>query len=769
MSHGFAAILIVNGGQDPPQGQWLRLCLDKVRAHTREPHHHLYVWNNNIADRSVTGLVGSLPNATLLNADPAETLVHPHAVPLQRLYERAVADGARHIVTLDSDAHPLRDDWLTGLINALDDKTVLAGIWRDELATGIEPYLHASCLCVTVDFIREHALRFDAIPDHHAGKRSDTLSTFTDQADQLGLGIHKLRRSNRNNIHHLIGGIYGDTIYHHGAGSRAEVFFWGGQWTAEADRLNRQFRDTAAALLFEHYDRYIAWLRGGQETVFILGMHRSGTSCLAGCLERCGLHLGDVNRANPHNPRGNHELRPLVQLHESVLNRLGGSWSNPPAAVAMTDAEKKTALEIIAPVLATSPAGIKEPRLLLLLDDWLNLFPSCQRIGAYRHPAAVAQSLSKRDSLSEADAARLWLRYNDALARHHRANPFPLISFDIAGVDDYAHTVACAAVALGLQPDLAGIRSFVNDELRHGARSTAPAPDVCRETFDYLESHQYRPGPFEEGIVRLSGLRAQAGSARPAVMKNVIILGAGRSGTSAVAGMLARAGYYMGDNLWPARPMNPRGFFEDRDVNHINERLIESAWRRRYKWLPRFLRPRQPGEWQRWLAAAPVGMTFRERPNLRDPIRRLTAQHPFCLKDPRFCYTLPVWLPHLTNTVFVCVFRDPASAAESIVKACRTDPDMRGYRIGFRRALRVWTLMYRHVLEHHCRHGDWLFLDYNQLMDGTAAGRLARFTGATVDATFVDASLRRAASDRRVPATARAIYRQLRALSSASE
>ena len=28
--------------------------------------------------------------------------------------------------------------------------------------------------------------------------------------------------------------------------------------------------------------------------VFVLGMHRSGTSCLAGCLEHCGLHLGDV-------------------------------------------------------------------------------------------------------------------------------------------------------------------------------------------------------------------------------------------------------------------------------------------------------------------------------------------------------------------------------------------------------------------------------------------------------------------------------------------
>ncbi len=38
--------------------------------------------------------------------------------------------------------------------------------------------------------------------------------------------------------------------------------------------------------------------------VLNLGMHRCGTSCLAGCLERCGLHLGDVRRTGRHHARG---------------------------------------------------------------------------------------------------------------------------------------------------------------------------------------------------------------------------------------------------------------------------------------------------------------------------------------------------------------------------------------------------------------------------------------------------------------------------------
>jgi len=43
--------------------------------------------------------------------------------------------------------------------------------------------------------------------------------------------------------------------------------------------------------------------------ILILGMHRSGTSCLAGCLEEAGLYLGDVNLKAGFNKKGNRENR----------------------------------------------------------------------------------------------------------------------------------------------------------------------------------------------------------------------------------------------------------------------------------------------------------------------------------------------------------------------------------------------------------------------------------------------------------------------------
>ena len=41
--------------------------------------------------------------------------------------------------------------------------------------------------------------------------------------------------------------------------------------------------------------------------VCVLGMHRSGTSCLAGSLEQQGLFLGETNTRGPFNLRGNRE------------------------------------------------------------------------------------------------------------------------------------------------------------------------------------------------------------------------------------------------------------------------------------------------------------------------------------------------------------------------------------------------------------------------------------------------------------------------------
>ena len=74
--------------------------------------------------------------------------------------------------------------------------------------------------------------------------------------------------------------------------------------------------------------------------VSIVGMHRSGTSCLAGTLEEAGLHLGNVITEAPHNAKGNRENRSIMDLHEELLVHSGGSWDRPPDRLSWSDAHR---------------------------------------------------------------------------------------------------------------------------------------------------------------------------------------------------------------------------------------------------------------------------------------------------------------------------------------------------------------------------------------------------------------------------------------------
>ncbi|HUI06645.1 MAG TPA: hypothetical protein VL486_06535 [Verrucomicrobiae bacterium] len=487
--------------------------MDKVREHSRDEPYHLYVWNNNVDDPWVAQFLAPAADATLVNRERmALVRGHPvqgslqHAMCLQRLYEAARLNGANYIVTLDTDAHPIRDGWLRELTSALNRKTVLAGVWRDELAPAIEPYVHPSCLCTTAEFIEANKLRLDYLPGDST-TRYDTLSCLTEKARQLGLNCHALRRSNRNQMHRLMGGIYGDLIYHHAAGSRRTIMFWGDRRSQELERWNQYLRDQLNVLLFAHHDRYINWLRGTQDFVFVLGMHRSGTSCLAGALEACGLFLGDVSRANPYNERGNHELPSVVTLHEEILRSNGGSWSAPPPRISVNSAQQQAIRDVAAKLSAHAPCGLKEPRMLLFVEHWLDVAGPGKMVASFRHPGAVAQSLARRDQMPEAQAHELWLRYNRRLIELHRQHGFPLLEFDLSNVDAYCATVAGAAVRLGLDPRVHRVREFVSRELDHSDAAQQPVPAVCRETYEYLMAHRYQPDPFEKLVVEMAGQR----------------------------------------------------------------------------------------------------------------------------------------------------------------------------------------------------------------------------------------------------------------------
>ena len=66
--------------------------------------------------------------------------------------------------------------------------------------------------------------------------------------------------------------------------------------------------------------------------LIVTGIHRSGTSMVAGILSKLEIPMGDGALMNPapENPEGFFERVDVMQLNDSVLKRLGGSWQAPP-------------------------------------------------------------------------------------------------------------------------------------------------------------------------------------------------------------------------------------------------------------------------------------------------------------------------------------------------------------------------------------------------------------------------------------------------------
>lgn len=234
--------------------------------------------------------------------------------------------------------------------------------------------------------------------------------------------------------------------------------------------------------------------------ILILGMHRSGTSCLAGSLEQCGLHLGNVSRKGRFNAKGNREAKDVWTLHDQILGLNRGSWHTPPDKVVVHPAYVRKIESVVRALTASDvPAGVKDPRLLLVADTWRDILGErCRLAGSFRHPAAVLESLTNRDGLSAQHGLRLWLRYNTELVRLHKERPFPLIEYDLSDYDTYCSSVASVAAAAGLAVRPHKIRQFVSRRLDHHQSHARYVSDGCRETYEYLKSHAVRSMPDEK-------------------------------------------------------------------------------------------------------------------------------------------------------------------------------------------------------------------------------------------------------------------------------
>ena len=161
--------------------------------------------------------------------------------------------------------------------------------------------------------------------------------------------------------------------------------------------------------------------------VLVLGMHRSGTSALAGALEVMGFEVGpesDVMPADVGNPEGYFELLSIVRANDDLLAHFGGRWDSPPD-LAPDWVEDAVAIEFVDAVrgllgelFGSERYLLKDPRISILLPLWRRITndQGCA-IVIVRDPLEVASSLTKRNDLPTLTGLALWAAYNRAMLR----------------------------------------------------------------------------------------------------------------------------------------------------------------------------------------------------------------------------------------------------------------------------------------------------------------------------------------------------------------
>lgn len=231
--------------------------------------------------------------------------------------------------------------------------------------------------------------------------------------------------------------------------------------------------------------------------IAILGMHRSGTSWLAGSLQQRGLELGEVSEKNRYNPKGNREPRELVRIQERVFRDCGGNALAPPQDIQWSDERKAQLRTFIDGMSARHDIwGFKDPRTVLMLEQWFDFVPDLELVGIFRNPLAVHGSLQQRSANIEQALAltlELWVRYNQALVETHQRRWFPLIQFDVEPASLQAQLdLAVSALGLDAAPTEA---SFFEGALVHHETGDGDIPASCQEVWDYLTANSLHDVP----------------------------------------------------------------------------------------------------------------------------------------------------------------------------------------------------------------------------------------------------------------------------------
>ena len=225
--------------------------------------------------------------------------------------------------------------------------------------------------------------------------------------------------------------------------------------------------------------------------VIVLGMHRSGTSALAGVLSHLGCDLpATLMQGNESNPKGFFESDKICRLNDDLLASGGSDWSdwqrfNPDWFETSRASEfVARATEVLASEFESSSLFVlKDPRMCRLMPFWTRVIESAGIqpvvVHTHRNPLEVADSLSTiwtHTGQIPQLGPLLWLQNVLSAEQESRGLPRCFVSYENL-LSNWAGEVDRISKTIGLRwPRFSSavaseIDTFLTPSLRHHEKS----------------------------------------------------------------------------------------------------------------------------------------------------------------------------------------------------------------------------------------------------------------------------------------------------------
>ncbi len=179
-----------------------------------------------------------------------------------------------------------------------------------------------------------------------------------------------------------------------------------------------------------------------RKCIFVIGMHRSGTSAMAGALHQLGITIGkDIMAPNEYNEKGYFENNKVYRLNDEIFEFLGVNWHT--TYLLEENWYERQDLghfkERIVQILDEEFANedlflIKDPRISILAPIWIEVFDGLgiemKWIMMLRHPFEIGESLKRRESFTAFKTSLIWRDHVLRTLLHFKHLDGKLIEFD---------------------------------------------------------------------------------------------------------------------------------------------------------------------------------------------------------------------------------------------------------------------------------------------------------------------------------------------------